>query len=236
MFIYGSHAWHWHQQQIIAAEQIFSASGLASTVTPPGAQPPTVAHWTLWYTHAAAVMQNQIVQTCQVFNSANDVPFTIVVPGRDFVIADAEQPWPPNPSYVIQNGALFPQVIVGQRPLFSLIMANQPQFPLDRAVSSTFFPLIPPPPQVLYFLVKAVRIGWAEDYFTGLPVLRAPGDIFYIASNLFADATIDYSGGNPGGPQWGWMTQVPPTTPITNPSHGGVPFYDFQEPGRRTVY
>lgn len=84
-------------------------------------------------------------------------------------------------------------------------------------------------------LVQATAIGWSIDPFSGIAYFRRPGDVFYVAARNFADASIDYLAGKPGSPFYGWMTVVPPGTPLTNPTGGGIPVYDFQS-ARRTVF
>jgi hypothetical protein len=80
------------------------------------------------------------------------------------------------------------------------------------------------------FRVQATAIGWYND------VYYAPGDVFDIATSAdFANYEIDYLAGQPGSPFYGWMKQVPPSTPLTYPS-GNYPVYDFQPPPRRTVF
>jgi hypothetical protein len=74
--------------------------------------------------------------------------------------------------------------------------------------------------------VQATAIG---DY-NG--ILYGPGDVFDIDSRSFSDSTIDYSAGGTGGPFFGWMKQVPASTPLSRPD---IPLYDFSSK-RRTVF
>ncbi|SRR6266478_8046846 len=75
--------------------------------------------------------------------------------------------------------------------------------------------------------VQATAIG---DYGG---ILYGPGDVFDIDSRSFSDSTIDYAAAGTGGPFFGWMKQVPNSTPLKHPD---VPIYDSGPPPRRTVF
>src|SRR6266478_4579774 len=66
--------------------------------------------------------------------------------------------------------------------------------------------------------VQAVGIG----FYNG--VLYGPGDVFDTVQGAFSDSSIDPLAGFAGGPDFGWMKQVPPSTPLTHPD---IPLYDF---------
>jgi hypothetical protein len=77
------------------------------------------------------------------------------------------------------------------------------------------------------FRVQATAIG---DY---QGVLYGPGEVFDILRAAdFSDSTVDYSLGEAGGPMYGWMKQVPASTPLTNPT---PQIYDWPS-ARRTVF
>lgn len=74
---------------------------------------------------------------------------------------------------------------------------------------------------VLSYRVMATAIGfYAGDMY-------GPGEVFDVVQQDFSDSTIDYGGG-----LFGWMTIVPSTTPLSNPT-GQI--YDWPS-ARRTVF
>lgn len=67
--------------------------------------------------------------------------------------------------------------------------------------------------------VKAVAAGFA------LKIWRDIGDVFDIDSSLYSDSTVSFVPvGNPDYPLYGWMLQVPGTTPLYSfaLSNGGI--------------
>jgi len=234
-YIFGTHTLAILQQHCIQSERVFNQSAILNTVPPFSGGGSTPAPSYLWGTHTLAILQDHAAHSSRFFQSGTLPLFPGIGMARVFVICEAEQPWP-SPSWAMVNSSLIASQVIAQPTIIAMV-TNTQFYPITPNQSDIFQPIpIPFVPPIVNYLVQATAIGWSIDPFTGQMVLRNTGDVFYVKVANFSDSSIDYMAGVPGGPFYGWMKIVPPGTPITNVTHGGMPFYDYQNTPRRTVF
>lgn len=151
---------------------------------------------------------------------------------------------PPKPSHMVQ-------------PVFAVVFEQIYQNIYQQILSSPLVLGPPPPPPYTGFRVQATTAGWYNGRF------RTPGDVFdLLTASDFANAAINYQGGpylldqsgqplldQNGQPMaaqtagssntsgYGWMIQVPQSTPIFDwLQANNSPYLPPQDPLRRFIY